>query len=61
MAMVDEARIERLTLAIAAELQRQGVKADARALAEAAAGAVQVPASRDEGKTPDELNASNDE
>ncbi|HVW92830.1 MAG TPA: hypothetical protein VHB74_09495 [Devosia sp.] len=58
---MDEARLERILTAIALELNRQGVTADAEALAHAVEAAIDAPPPRDEGRTPDELNASNDE
>jgi hypothetical protein len=58
---MSEARLQRVLTAIALELRRQGVEADSEALARAVEAVLDAPPPRDEGKTPDELNASNDE
>lgn len=51
-----------LTAALAAELQRQGINnADVEALARVVQSALVPEAPADEGKRPDELNATNDD
>ena len=64
MAMADEggARRQSIATAIAAELDRQGAGGiDVDALAEAIEDALDAPAPADEGKHPEELNATNDD
>jgi hypothetical protein len=61
---MSEERKQKIALALAAEIKRQGVmiaRLDLMKLAGAVDGALESPASTDEGKTPDELNASNDD
>lgn len=67
MAMDDEggARRETIASAIAAELERQArdgaPRVDIDALAEAIEDAIYPPVPADEGRHPDELNATNDD
>lgn len=64
MAMADEggARRETIASAITAELERQGAAGiDIDALADAVEDALDPPAPADEGRHPDELNATNDD
>ena len=59
-----EERKQKIALALAAEIKRQGVliaRLDLLKLAGAVDTALERPVSTDEGKTPDELNASNDD
>ena len=62
--MMDDDRRQKIAAALAAEIKRQGILAprlDLQELAGAVDKALEGPASTDEGKTPDELNASNDD
>ena len=67
MAMGDEGggRQAIIAMAIAAELDRQGsdaaVRVDIEALAEAIDAALDSPPPADEGKRPEDLNATNDD
>lgn len=67
MAMADTsgARRQIIATAIAAELERQGIGSAERIDIDALAGAVEqalgTSAPEDEGKRPDELNATNDD
>lgn len=67
MAMDDNgaARRDTIAAAIATELDRQAgggaARVDIDALAEAVDKALDVPVSSDEGKRPDQLNATNDD
>ena len=59
-----EDRKQKIALTLAAEIKRQGVliaRLDLMKLAGAVDGVLDDPVSTDEGKTPDELNASNDD
>jgi len=61
---MSEERKQKIALALAAEIKRQGVliaRLDLLKLAGAVDAALERPVSTDEGKTPDELNASNDD
>ena len=61
---MSEERKQRIALALAAEIHRQGVVAprlDIASLAAAVDAALDASGSFDEGRTPEELNASNDD
>jgi hypothetical protein len=59
-----EDRKQKIATVLAAEIKRQGAltpRLDLMKLAGAVDAVLESPASSDEGKTPDELNASNDD
>jgi len=61
---MSEERKQRIAIALAAEINRQGVVAprlDIISLAAAVDAALDASSSFDEGRTPEELNASNDD